>query len=88
MIKNLEENHDILTDIVIKEESNEISTALPKVLLDLVSQINRKYIEDTESKSNSSTYLNLEETSFKTENPTLETVVKDSGTLLQKYLMI
>ncbi|KRT79200.1 hypothetical protein AMK59_8292, partial [Oryctes borbonicus] len=39
MIKILEENHDLLTNIVINDESNQTS-ALPKVLLDLVKQVN------------------------------------------------
>lgn len=40
LVKTLEENHDLLKDIVINEESNAISSALPKVLLDLVNQVN------------------------------------------------
>ncbi|KAI4469633.1 hypothetical protein MML48_1g13324 [Holotrichia oblita] len=39
MIKILEENHDLLTNIVINDESNQTS-ALPKVLLDLVNRVN------------------------------------------------
>ncbi|GJQ83729.1 hypothetical protein Trydic_g20605 [Trypoxylus dichotomus] len=39
MIKILEENHDLLTNIVINDESNQTS-ALPKVLLDLIKQVN------------------------------------------------
>lgn len=39
MIKTLEENHDLLTKIVSNDESNETS-ALPKVLLDLIKRVN------------------------------------------------
>ncbi|KAK9693092.1 hypothetical protein QE152_g34433 [Popillia japonica] len=39
MIKILEENHDLLTNIVVNDESNQTS-ALPKVLLNLVNQVN------------------------------------------------
>ncbi|GLV46664.1 uncharacterized protein CBL_11493 [Carabus blaptoides fortunei] len=42
LIKLLQENHDLLTDIVVNEESQEISSALPKVLLDLVNQVNEE----------------------------------------------
>lgn len=42
LIKLLEENHDLLTDIVINEESMEHSSALPKTLLDLVNQVQEK----------------------------------------------
>lgn len=41
LIKLLEENHDLLQDIVINDESSSTS-ALPKMLLDLVNQINDK----------------------------------------------
>ncbi|KAF5300703.1 hypothetical protein FQA39_LY11065 [Lamprigera yunnana] len=40
LIKTLEENHDLLTDIVLNEECDQASSALPKVLLDLVNQMN------------------------------------------------
>ncbi|KAK4873107.1 hypothetical protein RN001_015136 [Aquatica leii] len=39
LIKTLEENHDLLTDIVSNEECNQASSALPKILLDLVNQV-------------------------------------------------
>jgi hypothetical protein len=39
LIKLLEENHHLLQDIAINEDSNQVS-ALPKVLLDLVSEVN------------------------------------------------
>ncbi|XP_045464640.1 intracellular protein transport protein USO1 [Harmonia axyridis] len=39
LLKRLEENHDLLKDIVNNEVSSEVSSALPKVLLDLVNQI-------------------------------------------------
>ncbi|XP_018332566.1 interaptin-like [Agrilus planipennis] len=39
LIDVLEENHDLLTDIVVNEESYEISSTLPKVLLDLIHQV-------------------------------------------------
>lgn len=41
LIKLLEENHDLLQDIVIKEEFS-ASSAMPKVLLDLINQISDK----------------------------------------------
>lgn len=41
LIKLLEENHDLLQEIVINEESDS-SSALSKVLLDLINQINDK----------------------------------------------
>ncbi|RZC40126.1 Macoilin domain containing protein [Asbolus verrucosus] len=41
LIKLLEENHYLLQDIAINEESNQVS-ALPKVLLDLVSEVSDK----------------------------------------------
>ncbi|KAH0814699.1 hypothetical protein GEV33_008091 [Tenebrio molitor] len=39
LIKLLEENHHLLQDIAINEDSNQVS-ALPKILLDLVSEVN------------------------------------------------
>lgn len=38
----LEEHHDLLKNIVVNESSAQISSALPKVLLDLVNQVNNK----------------------------------------------
>ncbi|KAJ8951638.1 hypothetical protein NQ318_012308 [Aromia moschata] len=40
--KHLEEHHDLLQNIVSSEISSEVSYALPKVLLDLLNQINTK----------------------------------------------
>lgn len=51
LIRILEENHDLLSKIAINEESTEISTALPKTLLDLVNQMNRSP-NDRQSSSN------------------------------------
>ncbi|KAL3274927.1 hypothetical protein HHI36_019705 [Cryptolaemus montrouzieri] len=39
LLKQLEDNHDLLKDIVSNEISSEVSSALPKVLLDLVDKI-------------------------------------------------
>lgn len=62
LIKLLQENHDLLTDIVVNEESQEISSALPKVLLDLVNQVN-------EEKRHSETPTeNAEDVHFETSN--------------------
>ncbi|XP_044256866.1 probable DNA double-strand break repair Rad50 ATPase [Tribolium madens] len=41
LIKLLEENHHLLQDIAVNEESNQVS-ALPKVLLDLVSEVSEE----------------------------------------------
>lgn len=49
LIKLLEENHDLLTDIVINEESLEHISALPKTLLDLVNQVQEKNDIEEES---------------------------------------
>lgn len=71
LIKTLEENHDLLTDIVVNEESNELSSALPKVLLDLISQVNNKNkgnFSDRQCESNQAT--------------TLSTIVEESGELI------
>ena len=45
LIKLLEENHHLLQDIAVNEESNQVS-ALPKVLLDLVNEVSDS--KDTE----------------------------------------
>lgn len=45
----LEENHDLLTDIASNEESHSTAAALPKVLLDLINQINNEKQTDTKS---------------------------------------
>lgn len=50
LTKVLEENHDLLQDIVINEDSGS-SSALPKVLLDLVNQINDKEEKSTSEAS-------------------------------------
>lgn len=58
LTKILEENHNLLTDIVINEESGRVSSALPKTLLDLVNRINELEEKKTnlaESKENSRT---------------------------------
>lgn len=38
LVLKLEENHDLLTDMVVREESSDISSALPKLILDLLNQ--------------------------------------------------
>lgn len=38
LVMKLEENHDLLTDMVVREESSEVASALPKLILDLLSQ--------------------------------------------------
>ncbi|XP_072399840.1 uncharacterized protein [Diabrotica undecimpunctata] len=43
--KHLEENHGLLKDIVVNEVSSEVSSALPKVLLELINQL-----QETEEK--------------------------------------
>lgn len=65
LIKILEENHDLLSKIAINEESTEISTALPKTLLDLVNQI-----DDEEQQKN-----------LHDDNKRLETIVEETGKL-------
>ncbi|XP_019874328.2 protein Daple [Aethina tumida] len=44
----LEENHGLLQNIVVNEISKEVSSALPKVLLDLVTQVNEKQSTDND----------------------------------------
>lgn len=51
----MEENHDLLTNIVINEESEAISSVLPKVLLDLVNQVKEGKKKSEDSKFASST---------------------------------
>lgn len=72
LIKLLEENHDLLQNIVINEESNAAS-ALPKILLDLVSQIN-----ESEKGSVSKESEDVNKNSAK---PTthMETIAEDNG---------
>lgn len=38
LVSKLEENHDLLADMVVREESSEIASALPKLILDLLNQ--------------------------------------------------
>lgn len=40
LMQLLEEHHDLLQNIVINEESSQVSSILPKLLLDLVNQVN------------------------------------------------
>ncbi|CAK1543161.1 unnamed protein product [Leptosia nina] len=50
LVKRLEENHDILTHMAEKENGSEVSSALPKLLLELVNQVddlNNKETIDT-----------------------------------------
>lgn len=44
--KHLEQHHDLLQDIVINEVESETTYALPKVLLDLVNQVEAKTVEE------------------------------------------
>lgn len=85
MIKILEENHDLLKNIVINDESNQTS-ALPKVLLDLVNQVNanKKDNEDVPGINENKDLLPSPE---KTEK--LDTITEEEGKLiLVFYLMI
>ncbi|KAF9807824.1 hypothetical protein SFRURICE_000605 [Spodoptera frugiperda] len=50
LVQRLEENHGILTQMAEKENGSEVSSALPKLLLELVSQVDEneeKYIDGT-----------------------------------------
>lgn len=50
LVQRLEENHGILTQMAEKENGSEVSSALPKLLLELVSQVDEneeKYIDRT-----------------------------------------
>lgn len=68
----LEENHDLLQKIVINEESN-ASSALPKILLDLVTQIN-------ESEKTSTSEENEQDVNKNLTKPTrMETIIEDNG---------
>lgn len=73
MIKILEENHDLLTNIVINDESNQ-TFALPKVLLDLVKQVN-------ENKKDNKEFLNEEGESLPQPERTekLDTIKEEEG---------
>lgn len=64
LIKILEENHDLLSKIAIDEESTEISTVLPKTLLDLVNRMNQQE-QPNEKEDNSPNKL--------------ETIVEETG---------
>lgn len=55
LIKTLEENHDLLTDIACNEDSDQ---ALPKVLLDLVNQVNNDGSETETVQQGDQTTLN------------------------------
>lgn len=39
LLLKLEENHDLLADMVVREDCSEMSSALPKLILDLVNQV-------------------------------------------------
>ncbi|CAH1636832.1 unnamed protein product [Spodoptera littoralis] len=52
LVQRLEENHGILTQMAEKENGSEASSALPKLLLELVSQVDEneeKYINETQN---------------------------------------
>lgn len=69
LIKLLEENHDLLQNIVINDDSN-TSSALPKVLLDLVSQISVEKSEEN---------VDEETASSKRREEKLETIEEEPG---------
>lgn len=69
LIKILEENHDLLSKIVINEESTEISSALPKTLLDLVNQMNEQKENQVDENDDDKTNTDSK----------LETIVEESG---------
>lgn len=70
LIKLLEENHDLLQNIAINEDSI-ASSALPKVLLDLVAQIKDK--EDSEESTEG------QEHAHEQKNEKLETIEEETG---------
>lgn len=77
LIKILEENHALLSKIVINEESTEISSALPKTLLDLVNQMNKQKENPSENPEKEE-----ENEDDKTKSDSkLETIVEESGML-------
>lgn len=55
LVHRLEENHGLLTHMAEKENGSELSTALPKLLLELVSQV-----EDNEETNNNEENLDDE----------------------------
>lgn len=66
----MEENHDLLTNIVINEESEAISSVLPKVLLDLVNQVKEgnKNAEDSEATSSTDNLEVIDDEAISTES--------------------
>ncbi|XP_066993861.2 putative leucine-rich repeat-containing protein DDB_G0290503 [Anabrus simplex] len=49
LIKVLQENHDLMTEITTNEESDDTAASLPKLLLNLISQVNTSCNGDTDS---------------------------------------
>ncbi|PZC84959.1 hypothetical protein B5X24_HaOG203280 [Helicoverpa armigera] len=61
LVQRLEENHGLLTQMAEKENGSEVSSALPKLLLELVSQV-----DDNEEKYNDETTQDGEQLSKET----------------------
>nr|XP_021201491.2 major antigen [Helicoverpa armigera] len=61
LVQRLEENHGLLTQMAEKENGSEVSSALPKLLLELVSQV-----DDNEQKYNDETTQDGEQLSKET----------------------
>lgn len=72
LIKLLEENHDLLQNIAVNEDSI-ASSALPKVLLDLVAQIKDK----ADLEANGEDHEDVQEQ----KHEKLETIEEESGTV-------
>lgn len=51
LVHRLEENHGILTQMAERENGSEVSSALPKLLLELVSQVDENNDRQAEEKS-------------------------------------
>lgn len=51
LVHRLEENHGILTHMAEKENGSEVSSALPKLLLELVSQVDENEEEPHKNQS-------------------------------------
>ncbi|XP_047028728.1 major antigen isoform X2 [Helicoverpa zea] len=65
LVQRLEENHGLLTQMAEKENGSEVSSALPKLLLELVSQV-----DDNEEKYNDETTQDGEQSSKETRETT------------------
>ncbi|XP_059045054.1 interaptin [Achroia grisella] len=69
LVHRLEENHGILTHMAEKENGSEASTALPKLLLELISQVDdgEESIINEELETDKSTDISTESTDISTE---------------------